>query len=163
MTHLSSPSPCSPALRNPRKATVARILLADTDPASRLILATLLSTAGYAVDGAATASEALRKLDRYEYQLVLADLRTDSEDAGSHLLSYARQKEFHPATALICSHLKETGAQRGSIPEESPQSLVRMSQKNVSYLLGRIAELIGNRADRRIRRSLSVKSVPDVT
>jgi hypothetical protein len=36
----------------------------------------------------------------------------------------------------------------------SSDSVVRMSDANVSYLLARVAELIGDRADRRIQRSL---------
>ncbi len=90
---------------------VARVLLADSDLASRLTLKSILSAAGYAVSGAATAAEAIGKLDESEYQLVLADLRTESAaDAGPELLAYARQKEFRPATALISSDLSETGS-----------------------------------------------------
>src|SRR6204780_4220842 len=88
---------------------VARVLLADTGLASRLTLKSILSTAGYAVSGAATAAEALAELDTDEYQLVLADLRAESEDAGPQVLAYARQKEFRPATALLASDLSETG------------------------------------------------------
>jgi CheY-like chemotaxis protein len=150
--HLYTPGLIDSAPRGFRKATVARILLADTDLASRLTLKSLLCTAGYAVDGAATCSEAIRKLDRNEYQLVLADLRKDSEEAGARLLSYARQKEFRPATALISSDLSETWRQQGA--GNPTASVVRMSNENISYLLGRVADLIGDRADRRIRRSL---------
>ena len=98
----------------------------------------------------------MARLDSQEYQLVMADLRSESEEAGTNLLAYARQKEFHPATALISSRMSEMlGAEDG--PEEdleSPDSMVSMSNENVSYLLARVAELISNRADRRIRRSL---------
>jgi CheY-like chemotaxis protein len=134
------------------KASVARILLAESDLASRLTLKSLLSAAGYAVDGAATASEAIGKLDTSEYQLVLADLKTESGEAGERLLSYARQKDFLPATALISSDLSETPEGGGA--SELAGSIVRMSHANISYLLARVAELIGNRADRRLRRSL---------
>ncbi|MES1261869.1 MAG: hypothetical protein ABUS49_09040 [Acidobacteriota bacterium] len=112
----------------------------------------LLSKAGYGVDSAATASEAIGKLDANEYQLVLADLRAESADAGAGLLAYARQKEFRPATALIISHLSEMITETGK--SDSPESVVRMSNENVSYLLANVAELIGHRADRRIRQSL---------
>src|SRR5580692_3310219 len=77
-----------------RRQRVARVLLADTALASRLALKSILSTAGYAVSGAATAAEAIGKLDEGEYQLVLADLRMESEDAGPRLLAYARQRSF---------------------------------------------------------------------
>src|ERR1700689_2031235 len=128
---------------------VARVLLADTALASRLALKTILSTAGYAVSGAATAAEAIGKLDEGEYQLVLADLRTESEDAGPRLLAYARQKEFRPATALIASDISETGR----APRAGHNSAVHISNENVYHLLDRVAELISQRADRRIRRA----------
>jgi len=131
---------------------VARLLLADTALASRLVLKTILSTAGYAVSGAATAAEAILKLDQGEYQLVLADLRGESEEAGRHLLAYARQKDFRPATALIASDVSETGS--SSHEDESHNRSVHMSNENVSYLLEQVAALISQRADRRIRQTL---------
>src|SRR5579863_9733917 len=112
----------SPRKRRPR---VARVLLADTALASRLALKTILSTAGYAVSAAATAAEAVGKLDEGEYQLVLADLRAESEDAGPRLLAYARQKEFRPATALIASDISETS--RTARAETSHNSAVHIS------------------------------------
>jgi two-component system, OmpR family, response regulator BasR len=138
--------------KGPRERNVARVLLADSELASRLTLETLLSTAGYAVDCAASASEAIAHLNACEYQLVLADLRTESGEAGARLLAYARQKDFHPATALISSRMSEMDS--GMCDVYSTESVVRMSDANVSYLLARVAELIGDRADRRIQRSL---------
>ena len=142
-------SPCGPILRNPSRR-VARVLLADAEPASRLAVKTILSKAGYAVSGAATAAEAVGKLDEGEYQLVLADLRSESEDAGPRVLAYARQKEFRPATALIASDLSETG---GEPEADSEHSAVHISDEDVSQLLEGVAQLISQRAGRRIERS----------
>jgi CheY-like chemotaxis protein len=134
-----------------RRQRVARVLLADTALASRLALKSILSTAGYAVSQAATAAEAVGKLDEGEYQLVLADLRAESEDAGRRLLAYARQKEFRPATALIASDISET---TGKVRHGGSQnSAVHISNENVYHLLDRVAELISQRADRRIKRA----------
>jgi CheY-like chemotaxis protein len=138
------------ARKRPRR--VARVLLADAALSSRLALKTILSAAGYSVSGAATAAEAIGKLDEGEYQLVLADLRAESADAGPQLLAYARQKEFRPATALISSDLSETG--RWADAGESHNSSVHISNENVYYLLDRVAALISERADRRIKRTL---------
>jgi CheY-like chemotaxis protein len=136
-----------------RKAQrVARILLADGDLASRLALKTLLSTAGYAVDGAASAAEAAARLDSAEYQLVLADLRAESDEAGPRLLAFARQKEYHPATALISSEL--SGLERGTPAASVIESVVRVSDDTISHLLAGVAELIGSRADRRMQLAL---------
>jgi CheY-like chemotaxis protein len=128
------------------------VLLADSGQTSRAALETLLSTAGYAVDCAATSSEAMSLLDSDEYQLVLADLATESAESGGRLLAYARQKEFRPAAALLSSQLSEAGPVTDSGNWHSPGVL--MSSENVSFLLVRVAELIGERADRRMRRHL---------
>jgi CheY-like chemotaxis protein len=140
-----------------RLKRVAHVLLADTALASRLALKTILSTAGYAVSGAATAAEAIGKLDENEYQLVLADLRAESEEAGPHLLAYARQKEFHPATALISSDIIASDASVAGSPaceDEPSNSAVHISNENVYHLLDRVAELISRRADRRIHQAV---------
>jgi CheY-like chemotaxis protein len=130
---------------------VARVLLADSDLASRLTLKSLLSKAGYAVDGAASAAEAISRLDAGQFQLVLADLRTESEEAGSYLLSYARQKEYRPATALISSDLSEL--EPGNAAKTQSDAVVTVSDEDVSKLLASVAELISSRADRRMRRA----------
>jgi len=132
---------------------VAKVLLADSDLASRLTLKSLLVKAGYAVDGAASAAEAVYKLDAREFQLVLADLRSESEDAGPSLLSYARQKEYRPATALFTSDMSELESDKRTTP--GSDRVVRMSNEDVSNLLANVAELISLRADRRMRRSLN--------
>ena len=126
---------------------VARVLLADAGLATRLTLKSILSTAGYSVSGVATAAEARGKLDAGEYQLVLADLRAESEDAGRQVLAYARQKKFRPATALLASDLSATDSQ----PLESgARRSVHISQENISSFLSGVAEMIGRRADRRM-------------
>lgn len=129
--------------------SVARVLLADDDLASRLTIKTILSTAGYAVDGAATASEAIGRLDENEYQLVLADLQSGHEDAGDRLLAYARQKDYRPATALISSRMSELE----SGFEGERESVVSVADDNISHLLERVADLISHRADRRMLRA----------
>jgi CheY-like chemotaxis protein len=134
-----------------RDRRVARVLLADAGLATRLTLKSILSTAGYSVSGVATAAEALGKLDSGEYQLVLADLRAESEDAGPQVLAYARQKEFRPATALLASELaSDLSATGGQIQDSDARSSVHISQENVSSFLSGVAELIGRRADRRM-------------
>jgi DNA-binding NtrC family response regulator len=128
---------------------LAHILLADGDLASRLTLSTLLAAGGYAVDTAASAAEAIDQLEKHEYQLVLADLRAESEDAGQRILAYARQKCYHPATALVTSFL-------GSEPKTStPEHQIAVDNEDVSRMLDRVAELIGLRVSRRVNRRMA--------
>src|SRR3977135_958482 len=83
---------------------LARVLLVDDDPTSRLTLQTLLEAGGYNVDSAASAAEAVGKLDDGEYELVLSDLQMEPPEAGLRVIAHARIMEYKPATALITTY-----------------------------------------------------------
>ena len=127
---------------------MARVLLADDDPAARLTLQTVLEAGGYHVDAAASAAEAVSLLDQWEYELVLSDLSMESPEAGLKVLAHARMKDYRPATALVTSW-------RARGPKGSRSSAGRMlvEAENVPELLGQVANLIGTRASRRLRRT----------
>ena len=135
-----------------KRPVLAHILLADGDLASRLTLSTLLTAGGYAVDMVASASEAIDRLEKHEYQLVLADLRAESEEAGQRILAYARQKCYHPATALVTSFL---WSEPKSPPPPSLEHRIAVDNEDVSKMLDRVAELIGLRVSRRVNRRMA--------
>jgi CheY-like chemotaxis protein len=124
---------------------MARVLLVDDDPASRLTLKTLLCAGGYSVDCAASAAEAYGKLDERQYELVLSDAGMESPDAGYRVLAHARGLHYRPATALLRI---ETSRHPGD--DETSRSLVET--EDVPGLLTRVADLISRRAARRIYR-----------
>ena len=82
---------------------VARVLLVDDDPTARLTLQTVLEAGGYHVDSAASAAEAVGKMDESEYELVLSDMQMESPEAGLKVLAHARMMDYKPATALVTS------------------------------------------------------------
>ena len=125
--------------------------MADGDLASRLTLGTLLSGGGYLVDAVGSASEAVDRLEKNEYHLVLADLRAESEDAGQKMLAYARQKSYKPATALVTSSLWSTPQ---SVAGDSEHHIA-VDNEDVSKMLDRVAELIGMRVSRRVNRRIA--------
>jgi CheY-like chemotaxis protein len=125
---------------------LARVLLVQGELAPRLALSTILQAGGYAVDVAATPSEALSKMDAGQYDLVLSDSHFGSREAGPNILAYARVKDYHPATAFITSY--EPALKRLSVREEHE---VAIHTENLPSLLGKVAELIGVRASRRDR------------
>lgn len=130
----------------PRALDLARVLLVHGDLASRLALQTILQAGGYAVDAAATPSEALSKLDTGKYELVLSEAGLGSQPSGRNVLAYARVKDYHPATALVTSYEAESknrSARR--------RHRIAIRTENLPNLLGEVAELIGLRAIRRYR------------
>lgn len=128
---------------------MARVLLADDNPASRLTLQTVLEAGGYRVDSAASAAEAVGLLDEREYALVLTDLAMESPEAGLKVLEHARMMEYYPATALVHSWQQE----QGSDPDEAAGTKLLIEPENIPELLGKVAHLIGNRVTRRMARS----------
>src|SRR5277367_2106691 len=98
---------------------LARVLLVDDDPASRLTLQTVLQAGGYRVDSAASAAEAVGKLDEQEYELVLSDLQMESPEAGLKVIAHARMMSYKPATAIVTTY------QNARSPHAKPQMQVR--------------------------------------
>jgi CheY-like chemotaxis protein len=127
---------------------LARVLLVDDDPASRLTLQTVLETCGYRVESAATAAEAVWKLEEGEYALVLSDLQMETPQAGLKVLAHAKHMDYRPATALLTTYRE---AQSG--PESWPNSLL-IKPEDIQDLVTKIAALISDRATRRLRREM---------
>ena len=129
---------------------LARVLLVDDDPTSRLTLQTVLEASGYHVDSAASAAEAVGKLDEQEYQLVLSDLQMESPEAGLKVLAHARMMSYKPATAIVTTY------QNAKPQSNKPQAPVRtlVKPEDVPGLLAKVANLISERAARKVQREM---------
>ena len=127
---------------------MARVLLADQNPTSRLTLQTVLEAGGYRVDSAATAAEAVGLMDEKEYALVLTDLAMESPEAGLKVLAHARLKEYQPATALVTAWRNE--AETPGFPD----AMMLVEPQGVPELLGDVATLISRRATRLVARRM---------
>lgn len=125
---------------------LARVLVVDDDPASRLTLQTVLEAGGYRVDGAATAAEAVGKMDSQEYQLVLSDLQMESPEAGLRVIAHAQMMNYEPATALVTTWSTSS--------DRSGGGNVLIAMEDIPGLLTHVATLIGERATRMVQRIL---------
>jgi len=128
-----------------RDVELARVLLVDDDLASRLALQAVLEAGGYFVDSAASAAEAVGKLDERQYELVLSDLQMESPEAGLKVIAHARLMEYKPATAILTTY-------RTTRPDDHPPYLIE--SEDLPNLLGKIADLISQRAARIVERQL---------
>jgi CheY-like chemotaxis protein len=81
-----------------------RLLLVDDDLAVLLTLKTVLEFHGFEVETAASTTEALARLESSTYQMVISDLRMETEDAGLKVLRAARLQGYDPATALLTAY-----------------------------------------------------------
>ncbi len=78
-----------------------RILLVDDEVAILLTLKAVLEISGFDVDTAASAREAQSRLKRREYDMVITDMRMESDEAGREVIVAARTAPYHPAVALL--------------------------------------------------------------
>jgi CheY-like chemotaxis protein len=130
---------------------LARVLLVDDDPASRITLKTVLEASGYHVESAASAAEAIGKLEDGVYELVLSGLNLESPDAGLKVLAQARNMDYKPATALLKTY-------QNSAPSRKLSSIL-IKPEDVPGLLFKVAGLISDRATRRVERELRLAGV----
>lgn len=123
----------------------------DDDPASRITLKTVLEASGYHVESAASAAEAIGKLEDGTYELVLSGLNLESPDAGLKVLAQARIMDYKPATALLKTY-------QNSSPSRKLSSIL-IKPEDVPGLLFKVAGLISDRATRRVERELRLAGV----
>lgn len=128
-----------------RDLELARVLLVDDDVTSRLTLKALLEAGGYAVDSAASAAEAVFKLDAQQYALVLSDLQMESPEAGLKVLAHARLMDYKPAMAILTTYRNE---------KTDAGKAVLVESEDLPALLSKVADLISKRAARIVRRQL---------
>jgi DNA-binding response OmpR family regulator len=78
-----------------------RILLVDDEVAVLLTLKAVLEISGFDVDTAASAREGKSRLRTREYDMVITDMRMESESSGKEVIAAARAAAYQPAIALL--------------------------------------------------------------
>jgi DNA-binding response OmpR family regulator len=78
-----------------------RVLLVDDEVAVLLTLKAVLEINGFTVDTAASAREGRLKLRSSEYDMVISDLKMETDKAGSEVIAAARSAPNRPAVALL--------------------------------------------------------------
>jgi DNA-binding NtrC family response regulator len=131
-----------------RRLNLASVLVVDDDPTSRLTLQTVLQAGGYSVDAAATAAEAVVKLDEKEYHLVLSDMCMESPEAGLKVIAHARMMHYKPATALVTAYPDSETA------DGPVRTGVLVEPEDVPGLLSKVADMISVRATRLLEREM---------
>jgi len=81
-----------------------RILLVDDELAILLTLRAILEMNGFEVDTAASSKEAQTKLKNGVYEMVITDMRMETETSGYDVIRIARQQPYDPATALLTAY-----------------------------------------------------------
>jgi CheY-like chemotaxis protein len=81
-----------------------RILLVDDDLAVLLTLKAVLELHGFEVETAGSSAEAFTRMESGVFQMVISDLRMETEESGLEVIRSARRQPYHPATALLTAY-----------------------------------------------------------
>ncbi len=87
--------------RRKKREMKRRILLVDDEVAVLLTLKAVLEIAGFEVETAASGKEGKLKLRSHEYDMVITDMRMESDEAGAEMIAAARAASCQPAVALL--------------------------------------------------------------
>jgi DNA-binding response OmpR family regulator len=94
--------------------TKRRVLLVDDEVTVLLTLKAVLEISGFDVDTAASAREGKSKIKLREYQMVITDMRMESDAAGREVIQAARSAAYHPAVALLTAFPEDDWADFGA-------------------------------------------------
>ncbi len=81
-----------------------RILLVDDELAILLTLRAILEMNDFEVDTASSAKEAAQKLKNGVFEMVITDMRMETETAGYDVIRAARELPYNPATAILTAY-----------------------------------------------------------
>jgi DNA-binding response OmpR family regulator len=108
-----------------------RILLADDEIAILLTLKAILEIHGFEVETAASAEEAISKLQAANYHMVITDMKMEHAKAGYDVIRAAKKTSYDPAVAILTafpmlgSEWKEEGAQSMLVKPMNTDDLLR--------------------------------------
>jgi two-component system response regulator AtoC len=129
------------------------VLVVDDEPAIRQVLSAAISKAGYPVDAAGSAAEALAKLDAGPYDVVLSDVFMPVTD-GIELLRQARARG-HSATFIMVTAFASVDSAIDAIKAGAWDYITKpVRNEEILHRLEQIDALRGLREENRALRTL---------
>jgi DNA-binding response OmpR family regulator len=128
-----------------------RILLVDDELTILLTLKAVLEVSGYAVDTAASAREGRSKLRAHEYDMIITDMRMESESSGLEVVQAAKKAPYNPAVAMLTafplpgSDWGEEGADRMLVKPMNTHDLLRQIESLLASHDAKKAAAPGNK------------------
>lgn len=81
-----------------------RILLVDDELAILLTLKAILEMHHFEVETASSAKEGAQKMTKSTYDMVITDMRMETETAGYDVIRVAKQQPYDPAVAILTAY-----------------------------------------------------------
>jgi two-component system response regulator AtoC len=129
------------------------VLVVDDEPAVRQVLVSAITKAGYSVESAASAAEAMGKLDKTAFEVVISDVFMPVTD-GIELLRQARAKG-HPATFIMVTAFASVDSAIDAIKAGAWDYITKpVRNEEILHRLEQIEAMRGLREENRALRSM---------
>jgi DNA-binding response OmpR family regulator len=122
-------------------------LLVDDEVPVLLTMKAVLEISGFDVDTATSAHEGRSKIRANEYQMVITDMRMESDAAGREVIHAARTADYHPAVALLTAYpmgdeeWQDMGADRMLVKPMQTPVLIRQIEKLLESHSAKLAKI----------------------
>ena len=132
----------------------------------------VLEISGFDVDTAASAREAKSKIKLREYQMVITDMRMESDAAGREVIQAARTAPYHPAVALLTAfpvdddEWQDMGADKMLVKPMQTAVLLRQIEKLLethAAKLQRLSSAASAPTPTPVKKAATKKAVPPKT
>lgn len=97
-----------------------RILLVDDELRILLTLKAVLEMHGFDVDTASSAREGIAKLAEGPYQMIITDMKMETDHSGYDVIRAAKRQDYDPAIAILTAY----ASLGGNWSTEGAQSLL---------------------------------------
>ncbi len=81
-----------------------RVLLVDDEVPVLLTMKAVLEISGFDVDTATSAREGMLRIKKNQYEMIITDMRMESDVSGREVVQAARTAAYHPAVALLTAY-----------------------------------------------------------
>ncbi|HEX4155843.1 MAG TPA: response regulator [Acidobacteriaceae bacterium] len=131
-----------------------RVLLVDDEVPVLLTMKAVLEISGFDVDTATSAHEGRSKIRAHEYQMVITDMRMESDAAGREVIQAARTASYHPCVALLTAYpvgdeeWQDMGADRMLVKPMQTPVLIRQLEKLLESHAANLAKISSAAAKR---------------
>jgi DNA-binding response OmpR family regulator len=119
-----------------------------------LTMKAVLEISGFDVDTATSAREGKSKIRAREYQMIITDMRMESDAAGRDVIQAARTAPYHPAVALLTAYplgdeeWQDMGADRMLVKPMQTPVLIRQLEKLLESHAANLAKISSAAAPR---------------
>ena len=124
-----------------------RVLLVDDEVPVLLTMKAVLEISGFDVDTATSAREGKLRIKKNEYQMVITDMRMESDAAGREVIQAARTAPYHPAVALLTAFplseedWQDAGADKMLVKPMQTAQLIKQLEKLMDNHAAKLSRL----------------------